>query len=155
MLLLLQFQHKLWAQLWAYVCLQQCQSKFLTLEGDGWGDIPKEGRNRVLERGRPELLGSRDDKQDQQRAPPRWLSPRCEVHASGGMLGKAKDGSIQYCTLLLCLPPAPLSSLLLAPSSVPRFPLLSQSFFLPISSPHPLPNWSSSPQGTSSLVTEC
>lgn len=56
---------------------------------------------------------------------------------------------------LLCLAPAPLSSLLPAPSSVPTLPILSQSFFLPISSPHPLPNLRRSPQGTSSLVTEC
>lgn len=51
------------------VCAQRCQSMLLTLEGHGWGDIPKKAKSRV-ERGQPELLGSQDDKQPQQRAPP-------------------------------------------------------------------------------------
>ena len=94
-----------------------------------------------------------DTGQDQQRAPPCWLSSHSELRMCGraAQEGQRWIDSILY--PLPCLPLAPIASLLPAPSCVPSFPLLS--VFLSITSPHTRPNLSSSPQGTSSLVTEC
>ena len=117
------------------------------------GFLPWKGMAGVVFPRKGWLLGSWDDKQDQQRAPPCWLSSLSELQMCRG---EAQEGQRWIDSILYplpCLPPAPISSLLPAPSCVPSFPLLS--VFLSISSPHTLPHLRSAPQGTSSLVTEC
>lgn len=129
--------------------------RLLAPEGDGWADTPEEARTgRAHGEGDQNCLAAgmtRMTSRGRHRADSRLAARRRQV-------GDVREGqrwidSILY--PLFCLPPAPTFSLLPAPSSVPPFPLLSQSFFLPISGPRPLPNLSGSPQGTSSLVTEC